>query len=260
MQQQLTTSVRYTPPTPNADLPTTSSRSTGSSHSGPPGTARLLQDGSALGVCTRAHFAQHLTPVLWTDGGVGAPSPTAPPAAGLGGGAVAGGGRTVVSYIAGAAAAVDAQVLLRHGVTHAVLLHSPAAAPHDDNSTHNDDDVATAARTTSCHSATVGMYTAAACASAFVDLRVVHVAGVMASDAPQQGLCAQSVAQYLGAVHAVDPGACSVLLYEGPAAQAAAEMAVLLRLQATSGMTVFEALTTMLRARPLTVLQVCVGV
>ncbi len=283
VEHQLSSSVRYTPPHPNADAPTTSSRSTGSTHSGPPGTARLLQDTSALGVCTRQHFARHLVPVLWTGGGAGGSvHPATHPAVG-------GEGRTVATYIAGLAGAVDAQVLLRHGVTHAVLLYSPAdAAGGEDTSGHGASTTSSGVMygsiggggqhtttihmpsttqtnplgpTSVSHSTTHGntpltTQTAAACARAFVDLRVLHVDGVLASDAPQQGLCAQRVAQHLAAVHTGDPGACSVVLYEGPAAQAAAEMAVLLRLQATSGISVFEALTSMLRARPFTVLQV----
>lgn len=219
-QQQLATT-RYKPPTASPESGANTNRSTGSVHCPTaPGTARLIHDATTLSVCLRHHFATTLVPVAWA-GTRGVPT------------------GAVQTYLGGAAAATDAGILLQHGVTHALLLRSPMQ-----------DDAA---------DGVAAQQAADTCRRAFVDVRVVQVDGVLASDAPRQGLTAQQAAQHLAALHAADPAACTALLYEGLAAQAAAEMAVLLQAQATRGEGVFEALTALLRARPFTVLQVCGG-
>lgn len=209
-QQQLS-SVRYRPPAANPDA-TASGRSSGSVQCPTaPGTARLTYDATALEACLRRHVAATLVPVAWAAD-------------------------AVQTYLGGAAAATDARVLLRHGVTHALLLRAPAG---DDT-----------------HDRAAAEQAVDACRRAFIDVRVVQVEGLLASDAPRQGLSAQQAAQHLDALHAADPAACTALLYDGLAAQAAAEMAVLLQAQAATGVGVLESLTALLRARPCTVLQV----
>lgn len=217
-QQQLA-GTRYKPPAANPDADASTNRSTGSMHCPTaPGTARLMHDATALAACLRHHFATTLVPIAWADTVFGEAN------------------GAVQMYLGGAAAAADASTLLRHGVTHALLLRSPT-----------EDGAADGA---------VVEQAVDACRRAFVDVRVVQVDGVLASDAPRQGLVAQQAAQHLAALHTADQAACTALLYDGLAAQAAAEMAVILQAQSLTGAGIFEVLTAMLRARPFTVLQV----